>query len=199
MVNREYLYSESTEAKGNLNSVNWDKSQAYAIVLNSIYLNMSGREGEGIIPLENKDGLVQKIKNELVGWKGPDGRQVVRRALSREDVFQGPYTEYGPDIIVGYNQGYRASALTGLGDWDGEEVEPNQDHWGSDHCFDAESVPGVLFSSRGLRDISSPSFADIPMLTIDKELKPSQEVEAPQYSDEDQEKIEERLKELGYL
>ena len=80
-----------------------------------------------------------------------------------------------------------------------DEIEKNQDHWGSDHCFDADAVPGVIFASHGLSSISNPSFSDIPFLTIGKDIKKQADADIPSYSDEDQEVIEERLKELGYL
>jgi predicted AlkP superfamily phosphohydrolase/phosphomutase len=199
LINRGYLHSENSSERGKLNSVIWEKSKAYAIGLNSMYLNISGREGKGSVPVEEKEEVIQSIKHDLSRWKGPDGRQVVRNTALGTGVFKGPFTNYGPDIVVGYNTGYRASAMTGLGDWDRDEIIPNRDHWGADHCFDPETVPGVIFSSHGLNAFNNPSYADFPSIAIGKELQPGRKVDMPTYSDEDQEKIEERLKELGYL
>ena len=74
----------------------------------------------------------------------------------------------------------------------------NPDHWEADHCIDANAVPGVLFSNRGLANFPSPSYADIPGMTIGKQLTPGKSA-APVGSDEDQDALEERLKGLGYL
>ncbi|MCJ7702740.1 MAG: alkaline phosphatase family protein [Anaerolineales bacterium] len=199
LLNQGFLQSTASKGENNLNHVDWEKSQAYAIGLNSLYLNMEGREGQGTVSQVDNAKKLQEIKDRLLNWKGPNGKQVVRRVLPKGEVFQGPYTEYGPDIIVGYNPGYRASAQTGLGEWAEEEIEINRDHWGADHCFAAETVPGVLFSSAGLTNYPSPSYKDIPRMVINKEITPRAEIDAPSYSDEDQEKVEERLKELGYL
>ncbi len=110
-------------------------------------------------------------------------------------------TPYGPDILIGYTPGYRASPETGLGDWGKSVFEPNTDHWGADHCIDSQSVPGVLFSSHGLSSFPAPSFRDIPMLAIGKELDQSHKrpPTPPPSSGEGKEILEERLKSLGYL
>jgi len=57
----------------------------------------------------------------------------------------------------------------------------------------------VLFSNQGLGNLSEPSFADIPSLAIGKILSPADSAPPPSYSDEDQEAVEKRLKDLGYL
>ena len=102
--------------------------------------------------------------------------------------------------MIGYRPKYRASARTGLGQWNNDEIEENKDHWGADHCFDAEAVPGVLFSNKGLKKFSSPYYFDIPQLAIGKSIsRKYKEVTPPTFGDEDQDTIEERLKGLGYL
>jgi hypothetical protein len=107
--------------------------------------------------------------------------------------------EYGPDLLVGYSPGYRASAETGLGEWKKESVERNHDHWGADHCIDYESVPGVLFSNQGLRNFPRPSYRDVPSLAIGEDVEVGASNPPPSMSDEDKEILEERLKSLGYL
>ena len=126
---------------------------------------------------------------------------MLQRVLLKHEAFQGPLTPYGPDLVLGYAPGYRASSETGLGQWGAEIISPNQDHWGADHCVDSLSVPGVIFSNLGLHGIEKPSYLDIPMLTIGKALKQSQSAPPPPSiaAGEDQEKLEERLKSLGYL
>lgn len=190
-----------TGGKGSLQDIDWSRSQAYAVGLNSLYLNLQGREGQGSLPPEAIELALEKIKSELLAWQGPDGATVLQRVLLKHEAFQGPLTPYGPDLVLGYAPGYRASSETGLGKWEAETIRVNTDHWGADHCIDSLSVPGVIFSNLGLHGIEKPSFTDIPMLTLGKDLKQSQSAPPPPSIalGEDQEKIEERLKSLGYL
>ncbi|MFC1997700.1 alkaline phosphatase family protein [Chloroflexota bacterium] len=193
-----YLKLEDGSDSSNLSAVEWSQSQAYAIGLNSIYLNLQGREGHGTIKDSNKAQVLTNLKDELLQWRGPDGGHVIQNIYNNEEVFSGPLAEYGPDFVVGYAPKYRASSETGLGGLGDIAIENNSDHWEADHCIDAEAVPGVLFSDRGLENFPNPSYQDIPAMMIDKELIPRISA-TPVGNDEDQEALEERLKGLGYL
>lgn len=201
LLERGLLTAESAHESGKYNQIVWRQTQTYAIGLNSVYLNMADREGQGIVPSEQREALVQQLCVELEQWRGPDGRRVVRKAYRQNEVFTGPYAEFGPDIIVGYAEGYRASQQTGLGGWGAVAVEPNQDHWRGDHCIDPAAVPGVIFAGQGLLgNFPTPSFRDIPALTIDDEIEVGGDASPPSLPDSEDEKvIEERLRSLGYL
>jgi hypothetical protein len=198
LVDQSYLAVQDEKATS-LKNADWPKTQAYALGLNSLYLNIAGREGQGIVEPAEKEDLLGSIKKALLAWKGPDGQSVVRRVITHEE-FAGPMSDYGPDLVIGYTPGYRASAETGLGEWKNEAIEPNQDHWGADHCFDSAAVPGVLFSNQPLGNLEAPSYRDFPELALGKAIAPSSAAPPPpSYSDEDQAAVEERLKDLGYL
>lgn len=198
LIERGYLKTKDN-GSFDLRAVDWTQTQAYALGLNSLYLNVSGREGQGIVAENNAAQTLAKLKDDLLQWKGPDGGGVVQSALIRSEAFQGPLAAYGPEIFVGYRPPYRGSAETGLGQWRSEEIQKNEEHWEADHCFDSRAVPGVLFSNDPLTNFPSPSYRDIPALTIGRDLKTQASAPPPKYSDEDQDEIEKRLKDLGYL
>jgi predicted AlkP superfamily phosphohydrolase/phosphomutase len=199
LIEKEYLKPEDPGDVGNLNQVIWHETRAYAVGLNSLYLNQEGREGEGIIKDDKSPLLLQQIKNDLTSWIGPDGKHVINNVRTNAEAFTGPYSEYGPDLVIGYNSGYRASSETGMGEWGNSSIEENLDHWGSDHCIDSDLVPGVLFLNRGMNNLNHPSYKDIPFLVVNKEIKQSGRTTGPTFSEEDQDILDERLKELGYL
>jgi len=201
LIDKGYLVLKSDSDHGKLEDVDWSRSCAYAIGLTSIYLNQTGREGQGIVQEVERDGLLDRLKGDLLGWKGPDGRNIVHGVWCGEEAYDGPLKAYGPDLVVGFNTGYRASAQTGLGGWEKDALEANGDHWGADHCMDPALVPGVLFSNHSLRGLSNPSYRDIPQLAVGAslDLEESAPPKAPKFSDEDQQVLEERLKDLGYL
>jgi predicted AlkP superfamily phosphohydrolase/phosphomutase len=184
---------------GKFQQVDWGRTRAYAIGLNSMYLNLKGREGKGTVGAEESDGLLREITEKLKAWRGPDGTRVVQNMWSREQAFTGSLAKNAPDLVVGFAPGYRASQQTGLGGWEAESLEQNQDHWGADHCIDPSAVPGVLFASSGLRDFPQPSYRDIPALTIQALPDAGSGTPPAEYTPEEQEQVEERLKSLGYL
>ena len=182
-----------------LSNVDWSKTRAYAVGLNSIYLNIAGREGQGIVSADQVEPLLGEIKDNLLNWQDADLGRVIHRIRLKHETYSGPYSPLGPDLVVGYAPGYRASAETGLGKVPDVSIERNSDHWGADHCMDADVVPGVIFANRDLRDFGVISFRDIPFLAIGKHLDSSNLKPPSQSKGEGREDLEERLKGLGYL
>lgn len=201
LIENGYLWLQDEQPEMDLRHVNWQRSRAYAIGLNSMYLNLQGREGQGSVSPGEVERLRQEIRQNLLAWRGPDGCPVVQQVYFREEAFSGPLLAHSPDLVVGYAPGYRASAQTGLGKWENSSLEPNNDHWHSDHCIDPQAVPGVLFANSGLSSFPQPSFRDIPFLATGMALAHGDRASRipPHSGDEDEKTIEERLKGLGYL
>jgi len=199
LMENGYLSMQEGKTEASLAAIDWNKTKAYAIGLNSLYINLKGREGKGIVPVEQVEALANEIKDKLTQWTGPDGQQIFSNVQLRHEAFSGPLLRLGPDLNLGCSAGYRASSETGLGKWEENSVEENHDHWGADHCIDPNVVPGVLFSSRGLKDFPNPSFRDIPPMVVGKYLDHSGVTPPKVSGGESSETIEERLKGLGYL
>ena len=200
LVDNGFMELSTMSTGGEPAKVAWDRTKAYAVGLNSLYLNVAGREGQGIVEAAALERLLDELKTKLSALIGPNGQPVVSRALLKHEVFSGPYTRLGPDIVVGYAPGYRASSETGLGKLTSEVVfEQNLDHWGADHCIDAAMVPAVLFANRDLSNMPGLSFRDIPFLTIGKHLDQSYIKPPSKTGTQGQKDLEERLKGLGYL
>jgi predicted AlkP superfamily phosphohydrolase/phosphomutase len=199
LIQKGYLSPIQETPVGDLKSVDWSRTKAYALGLNSIYLNLAGREGKGTVSKEESLVLCNRLRNELLSWKNSNHQSIVHQAWTRDETFNGKLSDFGPDLVVGFSSGYRASADTGLGAWKADPIEINNDHWGADHCYDPDLVPGVLFSSGGLSEFSNPSYRDFPGLAIDAAPDARGVTPPKTLSDEDQEKVEERLRSLGYL
>jgi predicted AlkP superfamily phosphohydrolase/phosphomutase len=201
LIAEGYLVPKSEGPSGTLKDVDWSKSRAYAVGLNSLYLNMAGRESQGIVEASQALPLLDRLKAELTAWRGPDGEPVVHEVWRKDEAFEGPYSVHGPDLVMGYHPGYRASSETGLGHWEANAITTNPDHWGADHCMAYTDVPGVVFCNQGLGDVTAPSYRDFPRLAIGVQPTPQKDITPPppQAQDEDEQAVEERLKSLGYL
>jgi predicted AlkP superfamily phosphohydrolase/phosphomutase len=140
--------------------VDWSKTQAYAMGLNGLYLNIAGRERQGILQTgAQADAVIGKLARELTGFRDPvNGHQVV-------EVAPATGVRMGPDIIVGYGRGYRASWQTALGGAPPAILEDNTDAWIGDHCINPADVPGVLLSNRALR-AERPSLKDVTVTVL---------------------------------
>lgn len=128
--------------------VNWGKTRAYALGLGSIYLNKSGREPEGAVSGDEEAEVLSAIMKGLSGLRDTErGRVGVRRVVRATDVYRGAYLAEAPDLVVLFENGYRASWKTALGGISDSVWEDNTKKWSGDHIFDPEIVPGVLFAN----------------------------------------------------
>jgi predicted AlkP superfamily phosphohydrolase/phosphomutase len=143
-------------------NVDWSRTRAYGLGLNGLYLNLRGREREGIVePGTQADALLKQIRDELLAVRDPQNNlPAITRVDRAAEVYQGPYAAQGPDLIVGYNRGYRAGWQTILGNFPAEEFEDNSNPWSGDHCMDYTLVPGVLLSNRKIA-AANPALTDI--------------------------------------
>ncbi len=135
-----------------LGGIDWARTRAFGIGLNSLYLNVTGRERDGIVPPGKREQLAREIAARLLEWRDPDagGAPVVTQAVVREDVYSGKHVAEAPDVVVGYAWGYRSSWANSTGKVAGVLLEDNDEAWSGDHCMDSRVVPGVLLASRPL-------------------------------------------------
>jgi len=145
-----------------LRGVDWSQTRAYALGLAGIFVNQKGREAQGIVePGAEMVRLKQEIAGRLAGLVDPhEGRIAVIRAQDREAIYKGPYKETAPDLIVGYNRGYRVAWDTAIGKVTDSVFHDNTRAWSGDHCIDPDLIPGVLFCSHKVAT-ESPRLMDL--------------------------------------
>jgi predicted AlkP superfamily phosphohydrolase/phosphomutase len=137
-----------TESGEWFRGVDWSRTRAFAVGLGGIFLNIQGREAQGIVPPEQAQALADELAARLSGLLDTDLDQVaVREVYPAHRLYKGPYADDAPDLIVGYAVGWRAS-------WDGVRgivnatiFDDNTKAWSGDHCIDPELVPGVLITN----------------------------------------------------
>lgn len=139
-------------------NVNWARTQAYALGLNGVYINLRGRDANGSVAPADRDRLIAEISNGLLSFIDPStGEPAVTKMYPRDEVFHDDgYLEIGPDLIVGFAKGTRSSSESALGEFTDDIIFDNNKPWSGDHLMDHEAVPGVLFTSRPLtREVTS--------------------------------------------
>ena len=133
-----------------LSAIDWEHTQAYALGLSGIYVNLAGRERHGIVPPDAAAALKRRIIEGLRELRDGD-TPVIRRVVDVASDWKGPYRHGGPDLLPGYADGYRVSWDCAKGAVRTEIFEDNHKCWSGDHCVDSEIVPGVLFTNIALR------------------------------------------------
>jgi len=143
-------------------NTDWSRSQAYGLGLNGLYINEAGREGQGIVsPGPDKDNLVHEIASKLEGLTDPKtGEQVILRAFVAKDTYWGPHLDMAPDIVLGFNRGYRISWQSPLGGFPRDVLEDNTQRWSGDHMSAPDVLPGILLANRKIK-AEAPALHDL--------------------------------------
>jgi len=153
--------------------VDWRRTRAYGLGLNGLYLNLKGREREGIVEPSQRDGLLEELRAGLLAVRDPEnGRSPIVSVHRSDQVYSGPCIGRAPDLVIGYRRGYRYSWDTALGTLSKEVFSDNREAWSADHCMAAEELPGVLFANRPVLH-PAPSLVDLaPTILEEFGLRP---------------------------
>jgi predicted AlkP superfamily phosphohydrolase/phosphomutase len=91
--------------------VDWTNTVAYALVPRGVRINLKGREPQGIVEPADYERVRDEVIEALRGIRYPDGSVVFDRVFRREDVMEGPYLAYAPDIVTSMPVGVPACHL----------------------------------------------------------------------------------------
>jgi predicted AlkP superfamily phosphohydrolase/phosphomutase len=136
------------ESDGYFSGVNWERTGAYNVGINAIYLNKAGREPNGVVLDNQAERVRQALRKDLLSFVDSEtGTKVVSnvKIISESERKLHPHA---PDLIVGWNNGYRTSWDSILGGISPEIISDNLDKWSGDHCVDPALVPAVLISNK---------------------------------------------------
>lgn len=143
--------------------VDWSKTKAFALGLTGLFINRKGREKSGIVAEgEEYREVAREIARKLEALVDPqtNGR-AIRKVEIAPAVFDGPYRFDAPDLLIGYEGGYRHSWECATGSVTADVFSDNTKSWSGDHCVDPAIVPGVFFCNKKLA-VDRPKLIDIP-------------------------------------
>ncbi|MCK4322235.1 alkaline phosphatase family protein [candidate division WOR-3 bacterium] len=81
--------------------IDWKRTKAYSTGnFGQIYINLRGREPEGIVNENEYDELVNEIIEKLKKFRDPrNGKIIFKWVLKRDEEFEGRFIEEAPDIV----------------------------------------------------------------------------------------------------
>jgi predicted AlkP superfamily phosphohydrolase/phosphomutase len=143
-------------------AVDWSRTRAFSLGLTGLFINRKGRESSGIVEEGPEyDALVDEIARKLGRLLDPvTATPAIRKVEIADRLFDGPQKYDAPDLLVGYEGGYRNSWECATGAVTPEVFADNTKSWSGDHCVDPAIVPGVFFCSRPIV-VENPHLLDI--------------------------------------
>jgi predicted AlkP superfamily phosphohydrolase/phosphomutase len=88
--------------------IDWENTQAFNLIFNTIFLNVKDRQLNGKIPKEKINKFRDNIINELKELKDPKtDKKVIKNIWTLDEIYPGiKYNDF-PDIYLEFNEGYR--------------------------------------------------------------------------------------------
>jgi hypothetical protein len=158
-----YLVVDDTRrGEDYLAGVDWSRTRAFALGLTGIFINRQNKFAHGIVA----DSVeVEKLRNEIAEklalLTDPiNGQRVFRRIYQAPKAYRGGYVDQAPDLILGYESGYRVSWDAAVGRTTTAIFHNNTKAWSGDHCVDPSVVPGILFCNQPIHG-ENPRLLDI--------------------------------------
>ncbi|MCS6845766.1 MAG: alkaline phosphatase family protein [Caldilineales bacterium] len=92
--------------------VDWSHTRVYSgrSMEHAIYVNLAGREPQGVVPADEYDALRRAVADALLALQDPaTGRPAVQAVYPREALYSGPYVAEAPDLLLALAPGYEPS------------------------------------------------------------------------------------------
>lgn len=161
------VVKEGPRSERYLRGIDWSKTRAFCLGLAGIWLNVKGREADGIVDPKDANVLRDEICEKLTGLVDEEkGEAAISRVFNTRRIYDGPYADDAPDIVVGYHRGYRVSWEAAIGQVTDKVFHDNTRAWSGDHCIDPKLVPGVVFCNRNI-ETDTPRLMDIGATVLD--------------------------------
>lgn len=204
--------------------VDWSKSIAYSFGSGQVYINMRGREPEGVVREVCMSETVKRIKKALSEAVDPNtGQKLFERVLTKYEVYQGSCMTEAPDIVLEPKASYSFFLHPFVSNTVlGRPVDKSADHRirgifmisgpGVKKGLNGESVQSIDITPTVLylmgvpipRDVDGRVLTDLLLDTYVQthpiQIGPISDRYAPSFmAPEEEEQVENRLRKLGYI
>lgn len=109
----------------------WEETVAIASGQGPIYVLAEG---------SNSDGIISEIQSKLEELTSPDGMPIARNVYDASEVYDGPYVDAGPDLVIDQADGVHIPDVIGAPD-----LFPDPEDW----KWDSENHQDGIFIANG--------------------------------------------------
>ena len=133
-----------------LGPFDWSRTQAFVGVHNDLWLNVEGREPQGIVAASDAERVREEMISGLLELTDPrTGSKLFAAAHRREDIYSGPAYDLAPDVMLDpWTNGYRVAVKREPSE---EIVIDPASLAGVDEAWSSDHRPEGIFVARGPR------------------------------------------------
>jgi predicted AlkP superfamily phosphohydrolase/phosphomutase len=100
-----YLKYAKEDAKS-LEHIDPANTRVFCMDPGRFYINLQGREAQGIVGKDEYDGLRAQLIADLRDLTDEDGNKVIEDALAKDEIYSGEHFEIAPDVVINPVDGY---------------------------------------------------------------------------------------------
>jgi predicted AlkP superfamily phosphohydrolase/phosphomutase len=101
-------------------NIDWSRTKAYGVTEAGIYVNLKGRDAEGIIEADDYDDIRDEIIEKLSAIADPrTGEPLSPQIFKKEQVYHGEHLDSAPDIVFLIPPYTQHAAMAGETEWIG--------------------------------------------------------------------------------
>jgi len=190
--------------------VDWAKTKAWATgYTGQLYLNMRGREPQGIVSPGDYHKLLDELIEKLTDIAAQDGKVLNNKIIKRVEIHSGPYARFGPDLFTIFDEyRYNISELVGyeggaLYSYDTTKGADDGGHGPYGYFVMAGAGIPALGRLQGITLLDvAPTVMNLMGFDVPQDMEGKslvQKAEGEVYSREDEAEIKARLAGLGYM
>jgi predicted AlkP superfamily phosphohydrolase/phosphomutase len=84
-----------------LDEIDWTGTRAFFAQDKGVWVNLAGREPEGIVTESDSDSVIEEARSALLRLTSPeDGEPVLESVMRRDEAFNGAFAERLPDLVM---------------------------------------------------------------------------------------------------
>ena len=227
---RNWLWDRLPKDERSWRDVDWEHTRAYCSWY-SVFINLKGREPRGIVePGKEYETLREEIIGKLMEYKDPEtGGNVFKKIWRKEELYNGPYMDRMPDLLVDFTGESLYWSTTGEIAPGMKVIEPSTGYSGA-HVRDGiifgygpcmkvgvgnsesnllDIAPTILhllnipipkdIDGKVLKEIFKPESSEYIREESYSEVSDTYEASVESSDEEEDQKVKDRLKSLGYL
>ncbi len=89
-----------------LDSIDPLNTKVFCLDPGRFYINLKGREAEGCVERNEYQALRERLREDLKTLQVEGGVRVIRDVFFKEDIYEGPWIDLAPDIVINPVDGY---------------------------------------------------------------------------------------------
>lgn len=152
-----------------MESIDWRQTKAYSLGMGGIFINLEGREPQGIVKPADYKRVREELIAEFLKLKDPEGQKPVSQVFRKEEVYWGKHLDSAPDLFLLLERYAPNPGFSGRKVWAKSPVSGGHNRYGTFIAYGPQIRKGLQIENAKIYDIT-PTVLHLMGLAIPKDI-----------------------------